>query len=223
MAAFDPLFKLQPNFDRLGVDDRLKAAADGNIFGEPVDLVESIKSYASNAGRLFLQDSIVPNIDPDEDDPYLKGMVLETHDKIIPPRADVDMNPRISLSRKINVSGAGLLCGARCVQGLIFTHLQVLPSLELVTSGIIATYENPDDPDHQNFFHFEVIQAYLFNTWNLRVKLCHNGVWYPLPEDLAEEEGIEASIYLDGVHYNYHGVDVVGLPNDDQCAEYMNG
>jgi len=107
-----------------------------------------------------------------------------------------------------DVSGAGLLCGARVVAGLVFTHRQLVVPLEEVQLHIRTILDEFGIAD-TNLFTADTLIAVLWRVWQLPARLIVDGVMQRLFPGLPRDAQDYGTIYLNtaGVgHYNYLGL-----------------
>jgi len=125
--------------------------------------------------------------------------------------------------RRVNVSGSGLYCGARCVRGLVWTKMGILLSEQIIIQGLIDTipqdFRDMPGQDFTNNFGWEQIRDYLYDTFGIAVtEFNFGGEWqqiYPGFVNVPAEQ--RATLYLDqdNGHWNYLGYPVPDLNGDD--------
>ncbi|QOX06044.1 RNA-dependent RNA polymerase [Lentinula edodes fusarivirus 1] len=161
-----------------------------------------------------------PDALPIDDWKYSK--VPEDADPISPPPPVVPVqNQPVALTR-INVSGRGLLCGAECVRGLVFTHSHVLFSTNMMADLLSSMSHFRDE----NEFYFDDVRDLLYFGFHIRVTLISPqapNYAHPYNMDGPLPEGYhEATLWLTHGHYNYLGVPVSGPENDANIGQFLD-
>jgi len=142
-----------------------------------------------------------------------------------------DSPPVNSTKRRVNVSGSGLLCGVRALRGLIWTHLQICPSVEYLHELILREVD-PDVrenvPDWDKNFDWVTLQNFSWETFGLAVGCETNGTKNRLPQNILDEQPeFVAVLFLDSIgdagHYNYLGFEVPVDVEDDQAVREFIG
>jgi hypothetical protein len=132
--------------------------------------------------------------------------------------------------KRINVSGAGLLCGVRALRGLLYTHLEICPSVDYLREIIIREMpqiEGISDDEYNNNFTWNQLTEVAWDTFGLAVGVEVNGVKIKLPQNVMDEQPeFIALMYLDSTgpsgHYNYYGTQVPPDAEDDaKVREYI--
>lgn len=129
---------------------------------------------------------------------------------------------QITTFSRINVPGTGLLCGAFALRGLIWSHLHVLFSVDLIRDLLsqISHFQET------NFFHFDYIRDLAWAGFHLRLTLVSSQApnyvhpYYmagPLPD--GYREGV---IYLEHLHYQYDGLLALGHDQDSLIQNYLD-
>jgi len=124
---------------------------------------------------------------------------------------------------RINVSGVGLLCGARALRGLIFTHTTLRPSVSLLAKlcAELASRFAGDEEDETSNFTPDTLVA-VGALFGLGITILFNGS--PLPGAILNNASLlPARLYLDGVgevgHYNYYGRPI--SEDDDDTSQTL--
>lgn len=146
------------------------------------------------------------------------------------PASHFASRPAPKEKTRVNVSGSGLLCGVRCVQGIIFTCRRVLLSEQLLHQQMIDLTRRAglDELIQLDFFNLEVLRDLLFYGYRIKVTFYVEGVKTPDPTFFTRH-AVSGALYLgtfaylDGAHYNYQGYPVTGQPEDSKLPEvYFN-
>jgi len=139
-----------------------------------------------------------------------------------------DGKPAQGYLRRVNVSGEGLLCGARALQGLIYTHYGVAPTTEFLTLQIRNSYvqdrEGFLNEDVENNFHYDVLREVAYKQWNLALTCVTPAVTIPFKgfeDDVHGIEPVKATVYLANNHYNYFGVPLEPPISDELALPYL--
>jgi hypothetical protein len=119
---------------------------------------------------------------------------------------------------RCDVSGSGLLCGARVIIGLVFTfhghrctesYIQgLIQDITVPIPGVSESYDS--------FFSWDQIRDVMFRFFRICPILFADGVLIPNPSDMVPNDNFfEGVVYLDAGHYNYLGVRFDSVSEDD--------
>nr|UJT31800.1 RNA-dependent RNA polymerase [Phlebiopsis gigantea fusarivirus 1] len=125
---------------------------------------------------------------------------------------------------RINVSGERLYCAARCMVGLVYTHLHVH-----FTTQLMVELLREEDPELDDEFDFYTVRSVLWDRFRILVSLEHHIDGridiVPIPQELTVfigQPGISTGLlYLQNRHFNYHGIPVAGIATDHRAPQVI--
>jgi len=167
----------------------------------------------------------------DYDDSWKLFTDPDTKEKVVDPKWS-DQNPpnpphpkgapALGYFRRVNVSGEGLLCGARALQGLLYTHYGVAPTIDFLALQIRNSYVQDRreflNEDAENNFHFDVLREVAYRSWNLAIRCITPTSDIPFrgfDDEPHDPPPTSAVVFLANNHYNYYGVPVAGEVSDE--------
>jgi hypothetical protein len=161
-----------------------------------------LKSLASKISPTLLRGPL----DPFETPQWGGAPVVSigTSDQVLD--SDVIDVPELPEFQRVDVSGVGLLCGARVVQGLVYTHAGYVPNLSDVVSLIHDLTEPSLLTQYSTFFEWSQLREVLEFHFGIQAQLIHDGEVIPFPSGGRMDELAYAVIFLDAGHYNYLGL-----------------
>jgi hypothetical protein len=129
----------------------------------------------------------------------------------ISPTEKVRPSPPEQQHSRVGVSGVGLLCGARCLQGLVYTHLGVYVELvEIVDQLRSSQYVALGVEQRNDNFDVGQLKDIAESSFGFAMSVSARGV--VSPPGSSNTGTIPCLIYhsgsLGGGHYNYHGVPI---------------
>jgi len=109
---------------------------------------------------------------------------------------------------RINVSGEGLFCGARCIQGLFWTHYEIHVDLNEIIAQILEDQRPADGLEFEsNNFNLGILRDFLARY--ARIALTLETDLGPVPPQTNLHNFKQATIwhtgYEHGGHYEYLG------------------
>jgi hypothetical protein len=119
---------------------------------------------------------------------------------------------------RINVSGAGLLCGARACVGLIYTFTGRRYSDQLIQSEIWESQLGFISEPQTEFFSPDVLGSYLRAKHNILITVMEgedNAVEQAIPAGFDASNSFHGVLYLEHAHYNYLGIEYKYAPIED--------
>jgi hypothetical protein len=120
--------------------------------------------------------------------------------------------PRVGLvgePTRIDVSGAGLLCGVRALRGLIWSVSEARPTFDDVYANVLNhTAEDVVGPDMLRNFHALPLQYAAYYGFGVRVQVLFDDGTNTIPPHPDWVGGPLGTLYQSPNHYNYLGFKV---------------